>query len=73
MSHSVPSSSTNTSPCRKGFSVPESMLRYPSSLIGATDNPLSWRHRASDELKMPLPSPLITVPKTTTNFVRPRS
>jgi hypothetical protein len=37
----------------------------------ATVRPLSWRQRASDELKMPLPSPLITVPKTMTNFVDP--
>ena len=27
MSHSIPSSSTNTSPCRNGFMVPQSTLR----------------------------------------------
>ncbi len=72
MSHSVPSSSTNTSPCRKGFSVPASMFRYPSSLIGATTSPLSLSSFATLEAKIPFPSPLITVPNTATYFVRPR-
>ena len=49
------------------------MLRYPSILIGATFRPLSWRSLASDEEKIPLPRPLMTVPTTIDVLVMARA
>src|SRR3989344_4034145 len=68
-SHSVPSSSTNTSPCSVGFIVPASTFTYGSILMAVTSKPRDCRIFPMDAEAMPLPTPDITPPTTKMNFV----
>ena len=49
----------------------QSRIQPLATRIGATARPLSFKSLARLEEKIPLPKPLITVPMTTTNLVRP--
>src|SRR3989344_5605559 len=63
-SHSVPSSSTKTSPCSVGFIVPASTFTYGSILSAVTSRPRACKIFAIEAEAMPLPTPDITPPTT---------
>src|SRR3990167_3784722 len=61
---SSPLRSTNTSPCSVGFMVPASTFKYGSTFTRLTGYPFCCRRRPIELVTTPLPTPLMTPPRT---------